>query len=163
MLHNFTYLLKLINSSNIIHNILIFQKIIRKKAYWILPLIKLSKKNIIGPSEIYFYNGIHSYKKYHWASWKTMLDQVPFCPFWKKDNLCLWHPKKLEEMFFDTMLFRRSMHFSEQLFSVWAPSHTPCFNIDSCHHSQKSVFSRKCHIAVLMFIFICTHRAILVC
>lgn len=54
----------------------------------------------------------------------------------KKDDLCLSHPKKLEEMFFDTMLFRRNIHFSEQLFSVW--DHTKPVLIQTAVTTHKS-------------------------
>lgn len=92
-----------------------------------------------------------------------MLYQVSFCPSWNEDDQSLSHPRKLQEMFFDTALFRRNMHLSEQLLSVWDQSHSICFNTDSCHHSQKSVFSRKCHIAVFMYVFIHIYTQTLAC
>lgn len=97
---------------------------------------------------------IYIRKKYHWTLCKIMSYQVSFCPFWNEDDQCLSHPRKLQEIFFDKMFFRRNVHLSQQLFSVWDQSHSICFNRDSCHHSQKSVFSRKWHIAVFVYVFI---------
>lgn len=115
--------------------------------------------NFIGPSEIYFLQWGSS--KNRWTGWKIMLYQVSFCPFWNEDDESLSHPRKLQEMFFDTVLSRRNMHLPEQLFSVWGQSHPLCFNTDNCHHSQKSVFSSKCHIAVFMYALLHTYTQML--